>query len=173
MKFAATLTRSLQADMQAELRDIERAVAAATRDAGRGLRTELRRQVTSAGLGQRLANSWRDRQYPNQNSTPRAWSTRRRRRSSGPSTRVRSFGASEGAFWRSRPRTHRRREPTASGSARAPSPSTVSGRCGSCLGRAGRRCWSWMVSAPRSAGKLASSEAFGVRPSALGAAARV
>ena len=52
--------------MQAELRDIERAVATGTRDAGRGLRTELRRQVTSAGLGQRLANSWRDKHYPNQ-----------------------------------------------------------------------------------------------------------
>jgi hypothetical protein len=66
MKFAASLTRSLQADMQAELRDIERAVATGTRDAGRGLRTELRRQVASAGLGQRLANSWRDKHYPNQ-----------------------------------------------------------------------------------------------------------
>jgi hypothetical protein len=50
--------------MQAELRDIERAVAAATRGAGLGLRTELRRQVTNAGLGQRLANSWRDKHYP-------------------------------------------------------------------------------------------------------------
>ena len=52
--------------MQADLRNIERALAIGTRDAGRGLRTELRRQVTSAGLGQRLANSWRDRHYPNQ-----------------------------------------------------------------------------------------------------------
>ena len=66
MKLAATLGRSLHADMQAELRDIERAVTTGTHDAGRGLRTELRRQVTSAGLGQRLANSWRDKHYPNQ-----------------------------------------------------------------------------------------------------------
>jgi hypothetical protein len=66
MKLAATITRSLQAGMQAELRDIERAVATGTRDAGRGLKTELRRQVASAGLGQRLANSWRDQHYPNQ-----------------------------------------------------------------------------------------------------------
>jgi Family of unknown function (DUF6441) len=66
MNLVATIARSLQADMQAELRDIERAVASGTREAGRGLRTELRRQVTSAGLGQRLANSWRDRHYPNQ-----------------------------------------------------------------------------------------------------------
>ena len=70
MKLAA-ITRSLQADMQAELRDLERATAVGTREAGRGLRTELRRQVASAGLGQRLANSWRDRHYPNQSSTPR------------------------------------------------------------------------------------------------------
>jgi hypothetical protein len=66
MKLAAAIARSLQADMQAELREIERAVAAGTRDAGRGLKTELRRQVASAGLGQRLANSWRDKHYPNQ-----------------------------------------------------------------------------------------------------------
>jgi hypothetical protein len=66
MKFAATITRSLQAGMQAQLRDLERAVARGTRDAGRGLKTELRRQVGSAGLGQRLANSWRDKHYPNQ-----------------------------------------------------------------------------------------------------------
>jgi Family of unknown function (DUF6441) len=65
MKLAATISRALQADMQAELRDIERAAATGTRDAGRGLKTELRRQVTSAGLGQRLANSWRDKYYPN------------------------------------------------------------------------------------------------------------
>jgi hypothetical protein len=30
------------------------------------VQTELRRQVASAGLGQRLANSWRDWPYPNQ-----------------------------------------------------------------------------------------------------------
>ncbi len=38
MKLAATIARSLQADLQAELRHIEQAVAAGTKDAGRGLR---------------------------------------------------------------------------------------------------------------------------------------
>jgi hypothetical protein len=66
MKLTATIIRSVEADMQAELRGLERAVAAGTRSAGQSLKTELRRQVTSAGLGQRLANSWRDRHYPNQ-----------------------------------------------------------------------------------------------------------
>jgi hypothetical protein len=70
MELTAALTRSFQADMQAELHDIERAVADGTRDAGRGLKTELRRQVASAGLGQRLANRWRDRDYPNRNLDP-------------------------------------------------------------------------------------------------------
>jgi hypothetical protein len=65
MKLAASIARSLQADMQAELRDLERAAAAGTREGGRGLKTELRRQVTSAGLGQRLGNSWRDKHYDN------------------------------------------------------------------------------------------------------------
>jgi hypothetical protein len=65
MKLAASIARSLQADMQAELRDIELAVTSGTRGAGRGLKTELRGQVTSAGLGQRLANSWGDKHYPN------------------------------------------------------------------------------------------------------------
>jgi Family of unknown function (DUF6441) len=66
MKLTATIIRSVQADMEAELRHVERAVASGTREAGRGLKAELRRQVASAGLGQRLANSWRDQHYPNQ-----------------------------------------------------------------------------------------------------------
>jgi hypothetical protein len=61
----ATIARSLHAEMQTDLREIERAVAVGTREAGRSLKTELRRQVASAGLGQRLANSWRDKHYPN------------------------------------------------------------------------------------------------------------
>ena len=60
MKLTATNIRSVEADMQAELRHVERAVASGTREAGRGLKAELRRQMASAGLGQRLANSWRD-----------------------------------------------------------------------------------------------------------------
>ena len=57
MKLAATLARSLQADMQAELRDIERAVTTGTREAGRALRTELGRQVR-APAPSRLELRW-------------------------------------------------------------------------------------------------------------------
>jgi hypothetical protein len=44
-RIAPTLARSLQADMQGELRNIERAAVIGTRDAGRGLKTELRRKA--------------------------------------------------------------------------------------------------------------------------------
>jgi hypothetical protein len=37
MKFVTTVARSLQADMQSELRDIERRVASGTRAAGRSV----------------------------------------------------------------------------------------------------------------------------------------
>jgi Family of unknown function (DUF6441) len=65
MKLAATVARSLKAHLQAELHELELAVENGTREAGRGLKTELRRQVASAELGQRLGNSWRDKHYPN------------------------------------------------------------------------------------------------------------
>lgn len=35
-----------------------------------GLETELRRQVSSAGLGQRLARTWRDKHYDNRGLDP-------------------------------------------------------------------------------------------------------
>jgi hypothetical protein len=66
MKLAATIAPLAPGRHAGGAARPERAVAIGTRDAGRGLKTELRRQVTSAGLGQRLANSWRDRHYQNQ-----------------------------------------------------------------------------------------------------------
>src|ERR671919_256445 len=88
---SAAHPHSLQADLQAELRAIEQAVASGTRDAGRSLKTELRRQVASAGLGQRLAHSWRDKHYPNQKldaaSLPSTPSSRRSELRSKPTRR--------------------------------------------------------------------------------------
>jgi len=75
--------------MQAELRDLERAVAAGTKSAGQSLKTELRQQVASAGLGQRLANGWRDKQLPEPENRRREPGLHQaRRRSSARSTRV-------------------------------------------------------------------------------------
>jgi hypothetical protein len=115
VKLAATIARSLQTGLQADLRDIERAVISGTRDSGRGLKTELRRQVASAGLGPRLANSWRDRHYPNQKLDAASLVYTK-----APQI-IRAFD--EGAVVRSRrgrflaipTRTHRGRGPTAGG----------------------------------------------------------
>ena len=58
-------SRSARSSWRSARRCSEHAAAASTKEADRGLRAELRRQVASAGLGQRLANSWRDKHYPN------------------------------------------------------------------------------------------------------------
>ena len=65
MKLAATIVGSLKAGLEAELRRVERASAAGVKEAGESLKGELRRQVVTAGLGQRLAKTWRGRTYPN------------------------------------------------------------------------------------------------------------
>ena len=56
---------SIRADMQAEMRRIERTVTAGIKKAGDGLKSRLRKRVVSAGLGSRLARTWRSRTYPN------------------------------------------------------------------------------------------------------------
>ncbi len=65
MKLAATIAGSIKADLQAEMRRIERAVTSGVRQAGDGLKGSLRRQVVAVGLGARLARTWRGRHYPN------------------------------------------------------------------------------------------------------------
>jgi hypothetical protein len=67
--------------MAAEIAAGERAVTAAIREAGTGLKTAWRGQITGAGLGQRLANSIRSEQFPKgrPSLTPPPWSGRRRR----------------------------------------------------------------------------------------------
>ena len=50
--------------MAAELKAAETAVTTGIRVATEGLKTELRGQITGAGLGTRLANTWRGELYP-------------------------------------------------------------------------------------------------------------
>jgi hypothetical protein len=54
----------LVAVMAAEIKAGEKAVSAAMREAGTGLKNAWRGQITQAGLGQRLANSIRSQTYP-------------------------------------------------------------------------------------------------------------
>lgn len=65
MKLGAAIVGSLMADMKSETKRIERGVAAGIKEAGVGLKGDLRKQVVAAGLGSRLARTWRSRAYPN------------------------------------------------------------------------------------------------------------
>jgi hypothetical protein len=64
MKLKLDITPDLVAMMAAEIKAGEKAVTAATREAGTGLKTAWRGQITGAGLGRRLANTIRSAQYP-------------------------------------------------------------------------------------------------------------
>ncbi len=76
MKLTATMVGSLKADMQAELRRIERAVPDGVKAAGDGLKGSLRKQVIAAGLGARLSRTWRGKTYVNRgyNAASLVWS---------------------------------------------------------------------------------------------------
>ena len=64
MRLEIDVTPDLVALMAAEMKAGEKAVTAATREAGKGLKAGWRGQITSAGLGRRLANSIRLATYP-------------------------------------------------------------------------------------------------------------
>lgn len=64
MKLTLDLQLDLVALMQAEIAAGERAVSAAMREAGTGLKTAWRTQVRGAGLGHRLAGSIRSEVFP-------------------------------------------------------------------------------------------------------------
>jgi hypothetical protein len=64
MKLKVDITPDLVAAMAAEVKAGEKAVTAAMREAGTGLKTAWRGQITGAGLGRRLANTIRSAQYP-------------------------------------------------------------------------------------------------------------
>ena len=64
MKLKFDITPDLAAMMAAEIKAGERAVTAATREAGTSLKTAWRGQITGAGLGQRLARTIRSEQFP-------------------------------------------------------------------------------------------------------------
>jgi hypothetical protein len=72
MKLKLDITPDLAAMMAAEIKAGERAVTTATREAGTGLKTAWRGQITGAGLGQRLARTIRSEQYPKGKTSLRA-----------------------------------------------------------------------------------------------------
>jgi len=64
VKLKLDVTPDLVAMMAAEIAAGEKAVSAATREAGTTLKSAWRGQITGAGLGQRLARTIRSEQYP-------------------------------------------------------------------------------------------------------------
>jgi hypothetical protein len=64
MKMKIDIDPDIVAMMAAELAAGERAVTNAMREAGTGLKSAWRLQITGAGLGQRLANSIRSQTFP-------------------------------------------------------------------------------------------------------------
>lgn len=78
MQFKLDVQPDLVAMMKAEIEAGERAVTAAMGQAGLGLKSAWRAQITGAGLGQRLANTIRNQTYPKAgaslNATALVWS---------------------------------------------------------------------------------------------------
>jgi hypothetical protein len=64
MKMTLDISPDLVAVMAAEIKAGEKAVSAAMREAGTGLKSAWRSQITQAGLGTRLANSIRSASFP-------------------------------------------------------------------------------------------------------------
>ena len=64
MRLQAAIQGDLNALLKAEPGAAERAVTTGIREATDGLKRELRGQITGAGLGTRLANTWRGEFYP-------------------------------------------------------------------------------------------------------------
>ena len=64
MKLTLGIDPDLVAMMQAEITAGERAVSAAILEASLGLKSDWRREITGAGLGDRLARTIRSAQYP-------------------------------------------------------------------------------------------------------------
>lgn len=72
MRISAAIEGDLKRFLADELKAGEEAVTAGIREATDGLKLELRRQIVGAGLGQRLANTWRSEVYPKGQKSVRA-----------------------------------------------------------------------------------------------------
>jgi len=64
VRLQAAIEGDLKRFLAEEVKAAEEAVTAGVREATDGLKQDLRRQIAGAGLGQRLANTWRSEVYP-------------------------------------------------------------------------------------------------------------
>lgn len=72
MRLSATIIGDLGRIMAEEVKAAEKAVTAGVGEAAEGLKTELRTQITNAGLGPRLARTWRSETFPKGQNSIRA-----------------------------------------------------------------------------------------------------
>ena len=72
MRLSAAIQGDLNRFLADELKAGEEAVTAGIREATEGLKQDLRRQIVGAGLGKRLANTWRGEVYPKGQNSIRA-----------------------------------------------------------------------------------------------------
>jgi len=72
MRISAALEGDLKRFLSDELKAGAEAVTAGVREATEGLKQDLRRQIVGAGLGRRLANTWRSEMYPRGRKSIRA-----------------------------------------------------------------------------------------------------
>jgi len=70
MKIIARIAKSIAKDMEKEFVTITGAIKTGTKEATEGLKTDLRQQITSVGMGTKLANAWRSRVYDNKGYNP-------------------------------------------------------------------------------------------------------
>jgi hypothetical protein len=64
LRLLAALQGNLKEEMAAEVKTAQQAVSQGIQQATDGLKGELRGQIVTAGLGQRLAGSWQGKVYP-------------------------------------------------------------------------------------------------------------
>jgi hypothetical protein len=69
MKLSVQIDGDLSKILEQEIKDTQNAVTTGVRKTGEGLKSELRAQVASAGLGRRLANAVRLNVYPDRGSS--------------------------------------------------------------------------------------------------------
>ena len=72
MKLSAKIDGDLRRILADELTQAETAVTEGMRDATEGLKADLRQQIVGAGLGPKLANTWRSEVYPKNGASLRA-----------------------------------------------------------------------------------------------------
>lgn len=72
MRLSATIIGDLGRIMAEEVKAAEKAITAGVGEAAEGLKTELRTQITNAGLGPRLARTWRSETFPKGQNSIRA-----------------------------------------------------------------------------------------------------